>query len=176
MPPNATRLAEQNVKQLGDDELQNPQHAESAEQPTQEEVYVDHPEISESTQSDTPIQIENLNDDPESIIKENLPMYEEINETPTKSYNGITGASLTQIINGIYEASVKWHKNLFQVPSGQDGRNYVKLMASWINQFNTGTCFRGIALKVLVVLPNLMLQKPSAKAKLSTMPMYWTYG
>ena len=44
----------------------------------------------------------------------------------------------------------------------QYGRNYVKLMASWINQFNTGTCFRG---KVLMVLPNLMLQKPSAKSK-----------
>ena len=56
-------------------------------------------------------------------------------------------------------------KNLFLVPTGTAGREYVKLMDEWLEHSVKGTPFQGIALKVFFTLPNLMLQKPSLKSK-----------
>ena len=51
------------------------------------------------------------------------------------------------------------------IPSGHCGRDFIKLNTEWLSQFTNKTCFEGIALKVLMLLPNLLLQKPSPKSK-----------
>ena len=84
---------------------------------------------------------------------------------PTKTYNGINGQTLVKTVDDIYQASTKWRKNQFLLPTGQCGKDCIKLSTEWLNQFNNKTCFEGIALKVLMVIPNLMLQKPSARSK-----------
>ena len=70
----------------------------------------------------------------------------------------------TEITN-IYEECVKWRKNLFKLPSGAAAKEFIKELAFWVEQFNRSTEFQGIALKVYMVLPNLLLQKPDAKSK-----------
>ena len=65
----------------------------------------------------------------------------------------------------MYNAAMKWRKNLFMVPTGHCGKEFVKLNTEWLSQLNDRTPFQGIAMKVLMLLPNLLLQKPSAKRK-----------
>ena len=60
---------------------------------------------------------------------------------------------------------VTWKKNLFLLPSGGAGKKFIKLVKEWLSYYNIGNSFQGISLKVIAVLPNLMLQKPSAKSK-----------
>jgi hypothetical protein len=84
---------------------------------------------------------------------------------PTQPYNNVTGAEFAQSINSIYEEIITWRKNLFLVPSGQNGKKMIKLLSEWMALYNNNTSFQGIALKVFMVLPSLLLQKPSPKSK-----------
>ena len=95
----------------------------------------------------------------------NLPPYTECSMVPTQSHNGIDGATFTDLIECLYEDAVKWRKNHFQVPSGHPGKQYINLKTKWLKYFNTDSCFKGIAFKVLSILPGLLLQKPSQKSK-----------
>ena len=95
----------------------------------------------------------------------NLPDYKAVNEIPTKNYNSIPGTTFTEIVRKIYEETIGWKKNLFQVPSGKHGKDYIKLVTEWFKHFNVGNCFQGLSMKVEMILPNLLLQKPSMKSK-----------
>ena len=68
-------------------------------------------------------------------------------------------------MNRYYNEAVKFRKNLFLVPTGNSGKEYVRLLTEWLTHFNSGNTFHGIAMTVLMTLPNLLLQKPSAKSK-----------
>ena len=71
----------------------------------------------------------------------------------------------TDLINTAYEDIVHWRRNLFEVPTCAVGRRFVKELAVWVQHFNTSTKFKLIAMKTFIVLPALLLQKPSAKSK-----------
>ena len=100
-----------------------------------------------------------------NTIHPNLPSYEPINMIPNAQYNGIDGVDLVDEVERIYNNVVKWKKNLFQVPSGQHGKSFLKLLSEWMKNFNDNTCFQGIALKIYMVIPSLLLQKPSRTSK-----------
>ena len=70
-----------------------------------------------------------------------------------------------QQINLIYEEIVYWRKNLFLVPSGKHGKEFVKELTSWIQQFNDGSQNCQIALKFCMILPAILLKKPSRNSK-----------
>ena len=60
---------------------------------------------------------------------------------------------------------VHCQKNLFMIPSGKAGKEFITELSSWLNKFNNDTPLQSIALKVYMVLPSLLLQKPSRKSK-----------
>ena len=60
---------------------------------------------------------------------------------------------------------VKWRKNLFLVPTSNKGKELIRELAYWFEKFNKNTAFKGISIKVFMVLPSLLLQKPSATSK-----------
>ena len=97
--------------------------------------------------------------------KQNLPDYHQVELIPNKPYNNIEGKIFVETINKTYEETMKWKKNMFQVPTGKCGKDFVKLLSEWMSNFNVGNCFQGIAMKVVMTLPNILLQKPSAKSK-----------
>ena len=70
-------------------------------------------------------------------------------------------------VSEIYNECVKWRKNLFKLPYGAAAKAFVKEMALWLERFNRSTDLQGIALKVYMILPNLLLQKPSPRSKSS---------
>ena len=60
---------------------------------------------------------------------------------------------------------ILWKKNLFKVPSGKSGKNFILELAKWLEHYNTKSNYQNIALKVFMALPALLLQKPSKTSK-----------
>ena len=94
-----------------------------------------------------------------------LPPFTAINILPNTNYNNVTPDIFVAHINQVYEEMVSWRKNLFLLPTGKAGKTFIKLISEWIGNFNNANTFQGIAMKVVMILPNLLLQKPSAKSK-----------
>ena len=72
---------------------------------------------------------------------------------------------LVQSINAIYNEIVFFKKNLFKLPSGAAGKEYIRettrLLNMWIDNIQP---FSDIALKLVLIMPALLLQKPSRKS------------
>ena len=105
-------------------------------------------------------------------ITPNVPKYDtervpENNRPPGVSGpNGfISYADFMQQINLVYEGIVYWRKNLFLVPSGKHGNEFGKELICWIQQFNDGSQNCQMALKVCMILPAILPQKPSKNSK-----------
>ena len=61
---------------------------------------------------------------------------------------------------------VKLNRNLFMLPTGKTYiKAYIKLTSEWLNHFNNDSTFQGLSLRVVMVLPNLLLQKPYSTSK-----------
>ena len=65
----------------------------------------------------------------------------------------------------IYEKIVHWRKNVFMLPKGNAWKRYIdeitRPMGAWIND----SPMKNIAFKAIMVMPNLLLQKPSKQPK-----------
>ena len=99
------------------------------------------------------------------IVQSNLPSFVNVPAVPTALYNGIDGQTFAEAVDEIYSSIITWRKNLFLTPSGEAGKAFIKLLTTWLKNFNSDSTFKGIALKVFMVLPSLMLQKPSSTSK-----------
>ena len=64
-----------------------------------------------------------------------------------------------------YEKIVYWKKNLFLLPSGQAGKSFIDEMSRLINEWIRESPLKDIAFKAIMVMPGLLLQKPSRKSK-----------
>ena len=54
---------------------------------------------------------------------------------------------------------------MFTLPKGRGGKLFVKEMTDLINSWCNKSEWRGIAMKALMIIPSLLLQKPSPKSK-----------
>ena len=97
--------------------------------------------------------------------KPNLPDFLETPVAPKNSWNGMDGDEFANSITSAYDEIVKWRKNIFKLPSGAAAKEFVRELTHWLEHFNRGTDFCGISLKVYMILPSLLLQKPSATSK-----------
>ena len=85
---------------------------------------------------------------------------------PAYIWGNHTKDELTQIVDSIYEEIVFWKKNIFMLPSGSAGKNYIREKTKLINVWNNNCIFlKDIALKTVMIMSSLLLQKPSFKAK-----------
>ena len=76
------------------------------------------------------------------------------------SYNDIN-----MIGSAMYEEVVHWKKNLFKLPSGAAGKRYIRELTRLIDIWNTDSQpLSNIALKMTMVMPAILLQKPSRKS------------
>ena len=80
-------------------------------------------------------------------------------------WGDIDAATFIVRVEMIYGKVVCWNKNLFLLPTGKSGKLYidesVKLLNSWVE----GTALHDIAFNSIMIMPNLLLQKPSKKSK-----------
>lgn len=70
-----------------------------------------------------------------------------------------------QAFDDAYSQVVHWRPNLFKIPSGACGKQFVVELTRLFNAFALESDSESIALKAAMTLPSLMLQKPHAKSK-----------
>ena len=109
-------------------------------------------------------------DKPSDNNKHNIPSTSNDNDTAASrtieypwSKTGNTISSNT--INIIYDKVVFWRKNLFLLPSGSCGKRYVEETIRLLNEWIHGSPLNGISFKAVMLMPNLLLQKPSKNSK-----------
>ena len=65
-----------------------------------------------------------------------------------------------------YEKVVFMKRNLFNLPSGNAGKLFIREVTFWLKQFNSSNSkYNSMAMKVFMVLPGLLLQKPFQASK-----------
>ena len=94
-----------------------------------------------------------------------LPPHPSVSIIPSSAYNNRTGAEFVHAISTAYDTMTKWKKNVFKLPSGKAAKDFISELSTWLEHFNNNSAFQGIALKVFMTMPSLMLQKPNKKSK-----------
>ena len=71
------------------------------------------------------------------------------------------------VLSTMYDAIVYWRRNLFTLPSGAAGKLFIKESTRLINAWSMKSVLRPVAMKLLMIMPALLLQKitPKSKAK-----------
>ena len=77
----------------------------------------------------------------------------------------LRGAEIADSVNNIYTTVIKWKKNLFAVPTGKVGQEFIDEVSKTINLFTSGSHFEEIALTMVMIMFPLLLQKPSRSSK-----------
>ena len=70
-----------------------------------------------------------------------------------------------QSLDATFSEAVHWRPNLFKLPYGNIGKVFVSELARLFKAFAAGSALESVALKAALVMPILLLQKPSQKAK-----------
>ena len=68
-------------------------------------------------------------------------------------------------LEAVYGKIVFFRQNLFKLPSGSSGKDFIREMTRLIRAWNSKSELADIALKCVMVLPSLLLQKPSKTSK-----------
>ncbi|KAK2563765.1 hypothetical protein P5673_012766 [Acropora cervicornis] len=96
----------------------------------------------------------------------NLPDFDIFpSEIKEKKWGNISYQSLSNDINNIYDEIVHFRKNIFNILSGRAGKMFIDELTFWLKQLNYILELNSIALKAFMVLPSLILQKPSSTSK-----------
>ena len=92
-----------------------------------------------------------------------IPTMEEI---PERFYWGTSkGSQVESDIDECYEKIVFWRRNLFMLPNGSAGKNYIREMTRLLTSFNEDSPLKHITMKAIFIMPALLLQKPSKSSK-----------
>ena len=73
--------------------------------------------------------------------------------------------TVRSVIKGIYDEVTSWNKNLFLLPRGKAGSEFIKELTRLINLFVNDTKWKNLALTLVHIFIPLMLQKPAQKSK-----------
>lgn len=85
--------------------------------------------------------------------------------TSLRIWGNHTKEDIHHKIDAIYDEIVLWRRNLFMLPSGAAGKKFVSETTKWIEYWKHDVIdFKDIALKVLMVMPAVLLQKPTFKS------------
>ena len=110
---------------------------------------------------------ETIDENPFVEVPGSLPEFSTV-DTPQsivwgESEGKMITVSSSEIINA-YDEITSWRKNIFLVPYGKIGREFIDQLTKHINDWNISTESQHIALKAAFVILALALQKPSQKS------------
>ena len=77
----------------------------------------------------------------------------------------LKGRELKNAVDGAYNEVVKWQKNIFKLPSGKAGKEFLNILTELFNSFNVSSPLEPIAMKVIMIVGPILLQKPSQNSK-----------
>ena len=65
----------------------------------------------------------------------------------------------------VYKKIVYWKKNLFLLPFGRARKQFIEETTKLINKWLQDSPLKDIAFKAIMIMPSLLLQKPSKNSK-----------
>jgi len=86
-------------------------------------------------------------------------------EFPAYKWGNYTSFSFEENFKKIYESIVFWRRNLFLLPTGNAGKWYIDETVRLINEWLSNSPLKNIAFKAIMIMPSLLLQKPSKESK-----------
>ena len=75
------------------------------------------------------------------------------------------GKTFCKIVDTAYNEAVHWRRNIFKIPSGRIGKQFTKEMARLFKSYARISWLECITLKAAMLMPVLLLQKPSRSSK-----------
>ena len=105
--------------------------------------------------------------DTTDIIQSSQPLPSELSVETFNSEN-ICDTVENEFINQVseaYDAIVYWKNNFFELPKCSFGKDFIHEMTILINTWNSGGPGHNICIKALMIMPALLLQRSSKKAK-----------
>ena len=76
-----------------------------------------------------------------------------------------TGIEFSKEVTDAYGKIVCYRQNLFKVPSGQAGKNFIREFTRLMSAWNSKSALADIAWTCIMTMPALLLQKPSKDSK-----------
>ena len=77
----------------------------------------------------------------------------------------VSAEQFIKSVKAAYSEVVHWRRNVFSVPSGKAGKAFVSEMAWLFRSYAEGSALESIAITAAMILPPLLLQKPTPKSK-----------
>ena len=93
-----------------------------------------------------------------------LPPFNHIKE-PKFQWGSLQGEDFFHVIRCAYAEIVQWKRNVFLVPTGKQGKEFVKELTSLFTAFAQASALESIALDAVMVCCALLLQKPHCQSK-----------
>ena len=84
---------------------------------------------------------------------------------PNFTWGKKDASSFTKELNESFEMAVHWKRNIFRVPQGNIGKQFVDDLARLYAAFADGSALESVSLKAVIVMPHLLLQKPHHSSK-----------
>ena len=87
------------------------------------------------------------------------------NFTILYKWGELDGNVFEKHLHSIYEQIVYWRKNVFLLPTGKLVQSYIEETTRLMNEWVRDSPFKNVAFKAIMVMPSLLLQKPSKVSK-----------
>ena len=85
--------------------------------------------------------------------------------TSRSEWGKYQGAQFVKLLNAVYDKVVFWRKNIFLLPSGKSETHYTEETTRLINSWIHNSPLQDVAFKAIMVMPNLLFQKPTRNLK-----------
>ena len=97
----------------------------------------------------------------------NIPQLPTVNvvSCSTTMWGNLTGQEFSEAINSAYSQIVHWRPNVFMVPSGNRGKQFIGNLAKLFDAYAQESSYEAFAIKAAMTMPALLLQKPHSKSK-----------
>ena len=80
-------------------------------------------------------------------------------------WGNVSASVFSKNLETVYNKIVYWKKNLFKLPSGSAGKDFVRETTRLIKSWTSKSALRDIAWKCVMTMPQLLLQKPAKTSK-----------
>ncbi len=77
----------------------------------------------------------------------------------------LKGTQITDAVNHAYSVIVRWRKNLFKVPTGKAGQEFIEEVRKTLSHYVSGSHLESVALTMSMIIFPMLLQKPSRSSK-----------
>ena len=79
---------------------------------------------------------------------------------PRFDWGLLDGDDFSHALSAAYAEAMHWRRNIFSIPSGAAGKAFVLELSRLIRAFAERSTLEAVAMKAIMVMPHLLLQKP----------------